>query len=169
MNEIRSLQLRLLVLPLLIAAGCSSSEKSSEETKSSTREEQIARDSTSESPKISVPDTSGGPMRRIPPPTDRPQGSRDTTIAESPEQEPIRFGVQIGAYRQSDVAEQIAQLARTRFLNKVYSVYDAENSVTKILIGDFVSKDEARRFRDLIMKQFPEDYKDAWVSEIPKK
>jgi cell division septation protein DedD len=77
------------------------------------------------------------------------------------------FSVQVGAFSDADKAQRAAALARERFTNNVYRFYIKETALFKVLVGDFMTKDEARRFRDHIARQFPDDYKDAWVAPIP--
>jgi len=80
-----------------------------------------------------------------------------------------KFAVQVGAYKQQENAERVASLAKDRFGKNVYTIPDAASGLVKVYVGDFASKDEARRFRDDMALKYPLDYKDAWVSEIPTK
>lgn len=77
-----------------------------------------------------------------------------------------KFSVQIGAYKMQDNAERIAALARERFSRNVYTIPDKVNDLYKVMVGEFMVKDEARRFRDEMVQRYPSDYKDAWVSEL---
>jgi cell division septation protein DedD len=113
------------------------------------------------------PDTVDATVRRpaepiaTPPPPEVPQ-----TLPRPPVVP--RFGVQIGAYTQPDVAQRIATLAKSRFPVKLQQILDRNSEMTKIYLGEFSSKDDARKFRDTIVRQFPGEYDDAWVSEIPQ-
>jgi cell division septation protein DedD len=78
------------------------------------------------------------------------------------------FSVQIGAFSIPEKAEQWASLAKSRFGKSVYTLKDEKTNNTKVLVGEFDVKDEARKFRDQIVQQFPDDYKDAWVFEVPQ-
>ncbi|MBI4810871.1 MAG: SPOR domain-containing protein, partial [Ignavibacteriales bacterium] len=80
-----------------------------------------------------------------------------------------KFSVQIGAYKMPDNADRIASLAKERFNMNVYTNYDETDQLYKVMIGDFESKDSARSFRDAMATKYPDDYKDAWVSENPQK
>ncbi len=80
-----------------------------------------------------------------------------------------KYSVQIGAYKMPDNADRIASLAKERFNLNVYTSVDKADNLYKVMIGDFNSKDEARNFRDEMARQFPSDYKDAWVSENSQK
>ncbi len=79
------------------------------------------------------------------------------------------FTVQVGAYKLQESAERIASLAKERFSQNVSVQFDNTASLYKVMVGSFSTKDDARRFRDQMMAQYPTDYKDAWVSEIPQK
>jgi len=77
-----------------------------------------------------------------------------------------KFTVQLGAYQSEDAGRQIASRAQTRFSRRVYTVYDAADHLYKVMLGTFDTKDQAREFRDTIVRQYPDDYRDAWVSEL---
>ena len=69
----------------------------------------------------------------------------------------------------ADNAERVASLTKERLGKNVYTIHDDASDLYKVLVGDFTSQDEARRYRDQIASQFPGEYQDAWVSAIPKK
>ncbi|MDI6765296.1 MAG: SPOR domain-containing protein [Bacteroidota bacterium] len=75
------------------------------------------------------------------------------------------YSVQIGAHKMPDNADRIAAIAKERYNINVYTIHDKNDNLYKVMIGDFNTKEEARNFRDEIVRQFPDDYKDAWVSE----
>lgn len=113
-----------------------------------------------------APDTVDATVHSHTPPA--PQTEAPRQVPPSPAHLSIRlFGVQIGAYLQSDVAERIAGQTKVRFGEKVQMVPDKRTRMTKIFLGEFTSKEEARKFRDSLVRQFPGEYDDAWVSEIP--
>ncbi len=80
-----------------------------------------------------------------------------------------KFSVQIGAYKQQDNADRVAALAKERFGLNMYTIPDAASGLVKVYVGEFATKDEARKFRDDMAQKYPIDYKDAWVSENPSK
>ena len=81
-----------------------------------------------------------------------------------------KYSVQVGAYKVAENAARVAALAKERFSTNVYTIQDNSGDLLyKVLVGDFASKDEARRFRDDMAKQYASDYKDAWVAENPQK
>ncbi len=77
------------------------------------------------------------------------------------------FAVQIGAFSVPDKAGVIASLAKARFHKNVYTLQAKDTGLYKVMVGDFMTKDDARKFRDQMAQQFPDDYKDAWVAPIP--
>ncbi len=79
------------------------------------------------------------------------------------------YSVQIAAHKMPDNADRIADLAKERYNINIYTIYDKNDNLYKVMIGDFNTKEEARNFRDEMVKQFPNDYKDAWVSENKQK
>jgi cell division septation protein DedD len=83
--------------------------------------------------------------------------------------QPGNFAVQIGAYTKQDNADRAASLARERFSVNVSTIVDKTSGLFKVLVGNFPSKDEARKFRDDMVQKFPADYKDAWTTDIPQR
>jgi cell division septation protein DedD len=86
----------------------------------------------------------------------------------TPDFPPGKFTVQLGAYQSEDGASKIAALARSRFTRDVYTVFNDTDALYKVMLGVFDTKEEARNFRDTIVRQFPADYRDAWVSDLAK-
>ncbi|HUN65592.1 MAG TPA: SPOR domain-containing protein [Bacteroidota bacterium] len=116
----------------------------------------------------SSPSPAAAGQRTSPPPA--PVAETPVTPPSPPVNPPAGpFTVQIGAYAQQESAQQIAGSARARFPQSVGVALDPAAGLYKVTIGSFTSKDDARRFRDSMVQQFPTDYKDAWVSEIPPK
>jgi cell division septation protein DedD len=166
---------RLVVctLPLLLAAslwGCSSSREASGQDQGTT-------------PQVrEIPPPPGANLPAKPPvkadtisvekqSTERPvyQSQTPPPPAVSRAMPVGKFSVQVGAYKMPDNADRIVALAKERFAKNVYMYQDNLDNLYKVLIGDFASKDEARRFRDEMAQQYPADYKDAWVSENLRK
>lgn len=98
-----------------------------------------------------------------PPPSRSAQAGADTLQLP-----PGKYTVQIGAYTSGTSAKEVADRAERRFARAVYTIYDESDSLFRVMLGVFETKNLARDFRDLIVRQFPEDYKDAWVSELTK-
>jgi cell division protein FtsN len=160
----RSFMNRFLVaiIGLLIIAlsfiGCSSSEETQSEKEAT--DKQVQQEQAQELPP--------------PPPSDTIEADANETQQQNQSQTTTQqdvtgtYAVQVGAFKVTETAEQVASLARTRFSMQVKSIFDKETGLTKVLVGGFATKDEARAFRDQLARQFPEDYKDAWVTELPK-
>lgn len=109
-------------------------------------------------------------VRNEPPPAPTPDEQKVTPPATPQEtHQSGNFAVQLGAYKQQESADRIAGLAKERYNRMVSITYDNSAGLYKVSIGSFPSKDDARRFRDTMVQQYPTDYKDAWVSEIPPK
>lgn len=105
------------------------------------------------------------------------QGSGDLPPSESrvgagggglPQFPPGKFTVQLGAYQSEEGAAGVAALSRSRFTKEVYTVFNSVDGLFKVMLGVFDSKDAARNFRDTIVRQYPDDYRDAWVSELSR-
>ena len=83
--------------------------------------------------------------------------------------QPGNSAVQIGAYQKQENADRAAALARERFAVSVSTMLDKTSGLYKVLVGSFTTKDDARRFRDEMVQKYPNDYKDAWTTEIPQR
>ncbi len=95
-----------------------------------------------------------------------PSGSLDAQT--TPDFPPGKFTVQLGAFQSSEGAENIASVTKSRFSKEVYTVVNDADGLYKVMLGVFDTKDLARAFRDTIVRQYPDDYRDAWVSELAK-
>ncbi|MBI1806301.1 MAG: SPOR domain-containing protein [Ignavibacteria bacterium] len=162
MKHVTVLLLWLLISCTLVILGCSSSQESSEK-----------QGNTEPPPVQSSPKTDVGVIPKV----DTLNVNKETTPKPSYEPKSIsqhglptgRFSVQIGAYKMPDNADRIASLAKDRFGKNVYTTIDKNDNLYKVMIGDFMTKEEARGFRDEMVQKFPSDYKDAWVSENSQK
>ncbi len=83
----------------------------------------------------------------------------DTSVKETVEY----FTVQIGAYENTENAEQVYRIAQQRFNYETISEFDAFDGLYKITVGKFPTYDQARTFCDRIMREFSGEYYDAWV------
>ncbi len=92
-------------------------------------------------------------------------GAADRALPQFP---PGKFTVQLGAYQSEEGAAGVAALSRSRFTKEVYTVFNSLDGLYKVMLGMFDSKDAARNFRDTIVRQYPDDYRDAWVSELTR-
>jgi cell division septation protein DedD len=163
MNRFSAVILSVSMVVVLLA-GCSSSEQSGGQ-----------QESQSTPPPASAPPSSGEVTKQSDTLNVQVQNTQRTVYDQqspsSTQQPPAsgRYSVQIGAYKQAENADRIASLARERFRKNVYTIPDNVNDLYKVMVGDFAIKDDARRFRDEMVQKFPNEYKDAWVSELPQK
>ena len=158
MRQFRSLTL-MAAAGLLILGGCGASDDSATKDQASPASMDAQQQST----------PPGGVETSQPSDTARSQAGYDPRGAVPAQLPAGKFAVQVGAYKQQENAEKVASLAKDRFGKNVYTIPDAASGLVKVYVGDFASKDEARRFRDDMALKYPQDYKDAWVSEIPAK
>ena len=154
-------------------SACSSSEQTSEEQKDKAPppapvEKQVEAPPQREQPTQRETDTIDVDVQR----EQRPPNETTPPIPTKPQTPSATGGqytVQVGAYKMLDNAEKIASLAKERFGMNVYTFQDITTDLYKVTIGEFSTKEDARTFRDTMAQKHPNDYKDAWVSEIPKK
>lgn len=167
MKHIKALLVCTLISFALLLIGCSSSQQSSEEQRGT------------ETPPVQKPPEQSPPKPEVSvtPKVDTLSVNKETTPKPSYEEKATsshslptgRFSVQVGAYTMPDNADRIASLAKERFGKNVYSTIDKGDKLYKVMVGDFMTKEEARSFRDEMVQKFPSDYKDAWVSENSQK
>ncbi|MBI5216227.1 MAG: SPOR domain-containing protein [Ignavibacteriae bacterium] len=153
------------IIGLLIIAlsfiGCSSSEETQSEKEAT--DKQVQQEQAQELPPPPPSDTIEAVANEVQQETQQLNQTQTTT-----QEVTGTYAVQVGAFKVTETADQIASLARSRFSMQVKSIFDKETGLTKVLVGGFATKDEARAFRDQLARQFPEDYKDAWVTELPR-
>ncbi|HUL43212.1 MAG TPA: SPOR domain-containing protein [Bacteroidota bacterium] len=151
-----------------LLAGCSSSQESQNTSTPPTEEP------TPQQPAYTPPPAAA---QKVPEKVDTVTVLRQDTQhpAYAPPSSPTMTGdipkgncsIQIGAFKMPDNADRIIALAKQRFNQPVYLFLDQTDTLYKVMIGDFPTKDAARSFRDAIAQQYPGDYKDAWVWEKP--
>jgi hypothetical protein len=95
-----------------------------------------------------------------------PAGSSTDQLA--PDLPKGKFTVQLGAFQSQEGASSVASLAKTRFSRDVYTILNDKDGLFKVMLGAFDTKDLARAFRDTIVREYPQEYKDAWVSELAR-
>jgi cell division septation protein DedD len=158
MNATRIFFVIIACTSVLLLAGCKGSEQSSTQTT------QTSPTTPKQEVKVSDKvDTVNVTMQNSQKPSYEPSTTVSSSIPSS------GFSVQIGAHKMQDNAARVAQLAKERFGNQVYTYQDKATGLYKVAVGQFVTKDEARKFRDEMAQRFPGDYKDAWVSENAQK
>lgn len=97
--------------------------------------------------------------------TGSPEPARESGRPEFP---PGKFTVQLGAFSSEEGARSVAATARSRFAMEVYTVYSEADGLHRVMLGVFDAKEPARAFRDSIVRQYPGEYRDAWVSELSR-
>jgi hypothetical protein len=76
--------------------------------------------------------------------------------------------VQIGAFKDPQLATGVQTRARERYHLPVLNDYNILVGLYQIRIGFFETRDAANDFKARMMKAFPEDYKDAWVVQLKR-
>ena len=167
MNYFKISVIGLAVATGLLCSGCASSSGSSEDkhdqstppTVQQPSEQPAQVDQKASSKKgdtldVTMQNANRPPYESTTPPTTATTGT---------------YAVQVGAYKMQDNAERVASLARDRFGKNVATTFDNIKNLYKVMVGNFVTKDDARKFRDDMAQKYPSDYKDAWVSEITQR
>ncbi len=149
----RTAILLFVLSPLVIAAGCGTSEP------------------TEESAAVPAP--------QPPPPPKAAFETRTDTVSAlhrsdrshpptSPREAQVRFMVQIGAFKDPQRASRIQTTARERYHLPVLNDYNSRYALYQIRIGFFESRDAAYTFRQRMRQDFPSDYNDAWVVQLKR-
>lgn len=79
---------------------------------------------------------------------------------------PVRFTVQVGAFKDPQLASAIQAETRKRYHLPVLNDYYASLGLYQIRVGFFATREEAHLFRQKMIDEFPADYKDSWVVQI---
>jgi len=144
------------LLPFLAFAGCGSSEETSQ----------------------SVPPPS--PQPTVQQPQTKPDFETRTDTVAALHKAPragassarrevqIRYMVQIGAFKDPTNASDVQTAARQRYHMPVVNDYHTTLSLYQIRIGFFETRGAADAFRERMRKEFPADYKDAWVVQLKR-
>jgi cell division protein FtsN len=78
----------------------------------------------------------------------------------------IRYMVQIGAFKDPINASRVQALARERFRVPVVNDYQPFLKLYQTRIGFFRTEEEADKFRQRMQREFPKDYRDAWIVQL---
>ncbi len=78
----------------------------------------------------------------------------------------IRFMVQIGAFKNPPLAAAVQTLARKRYRMPVLNDFALKAGLYQIRIGFFETREAAMAFRARMQKEYPEEYRDAWVVQL---
>lgn len=80
----------------------------------------------------------------------------------------IRYMVQIGAFKDPQYAAAVQTAARDRYHLPVLNDFNTSHALYQIRIGFFETREDAYNFRQKMRKDFPGDYKDAWVVQLKR-
>jgi cell division septation protein DedD len=162
MNYIKSSVIAFLVVTGLSWWGCASSSGSSGEKQDQSTSQSAGKPAAGGT----VTDANGRKADTL---DVTSQNAQRPPYQTPPQSAAGGFAVQVGAYKLQENADRVASLARERFGMNVVTVLDKVKSLYKVMVGNFITRDEARTFRDEMYQKFPSDYKDAWVSELSQK
>jgi hypothetical protein len=88
------------------------------------------------------------------------EGGPDSTGAQ------IRFMVQVGAFKDPQLASAIQTETRKRYHLPVLNDFYSSLGLYQIRVGFFTTREEAHLFRQKMIEEFPADYKDSWVVQL---
>lgn len=80
----------------------------------------------------------------------------------------IRYMVQIGAFKDPQFASMVQLTARDRYHLPVLNDFNTALALYQIRIGFFETREDAYAFRKKMQRDFPNDYKDAWVVQLKR-
>jgi cell division protein FtsN len=80
----------------------------------------------------------------------------------------VRFMVQIGAFKDPQYASTVQTTARARYHIPALNDYNTALALYQIRIGFFETKADAYAFRQRMLREYPNDYKDAWVVQLKR-
>ena len=80
----------------------------------------------------------------------------------------VRYMVQIGAFKDPQYASTVQTTARTRYHIPALNDYNTALGLYQIRIGFFETKADAYAFRQRMLREYPNDYKDAWVVQLKR-
>ena len=80
----------------------------------------------------------------------------------------IKYMVQIGAFKDPQYASAVQTAARERYHLPALNDYNTALALYQIRIGFFETRDGAYAFRQRMQREYPKDYKDAWVVQLKR-
>jgi cell division protein FtsN len=78
----------------------------------------------------------------------------------------LRYMVQIGAFKDPQLATAVQAAARQRYQLPVLNDYNPLVGLYQIRIGSFSSREEAIEFKNQMQREFPIDYRDSWIVQL---
>jgi cell division septation protein DedD len=76
--------------------------------------------------------------------------------------------VQIGAFKDPHLATAVQSTARQRYHMPVLNDYNIQVGLYQIRLGFFETRSSAQAFRRKMVQEYPADYKDSWVVQLPR-
>ncbi len=166
------------MIAALVAGGCSSSEKTTEDDELVYSESDAS--ATQETHPSSLQETRAAYSKNSRPrqfhvqadtlsATRRKKGtSNNRSIEVRQSAQKKYYSIQIGAFRlESNVAHN-KQLLEKRFKQPVIIFYEGGIKMTRMCLGNFPTKHAANTFLASMKEQYPKDYTTAWVAELTK-
>jgi len=129
-----------------LAAGCTSSEQQAEPSSPKTDR---PLEFTSRTDTINMSRSNGSP------PADEADSNHE-----------IRYMVQIGAFSNPLNASRAQEIARQRFGVPVLNDYHTGLRLYQVRIGFFEDRESAAAFRQQLISEYPDDYRDAWIVQL---
>jgi len=93
--------------------------------------------------------------------------TQSTPVVASRDPE-IRFMVQVGAFKDAHNASRVQALTRQRCTIPVLNDFNTEIGLYQIRVGFFETREAAQAFRQQLVTDYPEDYRDAWVVQLTR-
>jgi cell division protein FtsN len=78
----------------------------------------------------------------------------------------LRYMVQIGAFKDPQLATAVQAAARQRYQLPVLNDYNPLVGLYQIRIGSFSSREAATEFKNQMQREFPTEYKDSWIVQL---
>jgi hypothetical protein len=97
--------------------------------------------------------------------------SKFSSRAIKPIQRPANpaYTVQIGAFARTKHALQAQKLAKERFTDlPIFNSFEPFDKLYRVSVGKFDTRFQADSLRKSMIKQFPQDYPDAWINYVSK-
>lgn len=80
----------------------------------------------------------------------------------------VRYMVQIGAFKDPQYASVVQSAARDRYHIPAVNDYNTALALYQIRMGFFETREAAVAFKQRIQRDYPKDYKDAWVVQLKR-
>lgn len=148
----------LLLVSVTLVSGCGSTDE--------TREEEVPTPEAPPPPVVSAP---------VEPPVSF--STRTDTVLSAPAVTPTapvvnqrppetQYLVQVGAFKDAEKATRVQNVTRERLAMTVLNDYNTLIGMYQIRVGFFETREAAAAFRDRIVKDYPEEYRDSWIVEL---